>query len=303
MKKSDTPVTAVIPKHVDNSWIMFIKDALLDISNFNIITLPHPIQGKSAKYCLDSVNNKIYEITTFDEPHRSWFIGEMVKSDGSIQMVTPINPLFLVLPRLKEQCSNRAVPLEDLLSEKGYDKILNFVSNLDTIGDLKGPPDLKAYKYNEEKTLSWLKNKVCRLSKLLRHKNIHVTSGATSATFVSSNINNGSIDEQFYLKYAFGMISQYLQDDILELLEKRFDFKPDLIESIGKKRKSEFEDNYSSKRNKCEPFHMDIKPNGSQLSAKNVNEVKKEKPLTTKEKARQKAASGTKTISSFFAKK
>lgn len=54
---------------------------------------------------------------------------------------------------------------------------------------------MKAYKYNEEKTMTWLEYRVRRLSKLLRQKNIHVTSGATSATFVTSNISNDNIDE------------------------------------------------------------------------------------------------------------
>lgn len=44
---------------------------------------------------------------------------------------------FAVLPRLKQQCSNKAVPLEDLLSEKGFDKVLHFVNNLDDVADLK----------------------------------------------------------------------------------------------------------------------------------------------------------------------
>ncbi|XP_075978827.1 ribonuclease H2 subunit B [Anticarsia gemmatalis] len=303
-RKSETPVATVAAakKRIENSWTMFVKDSLLVNSNFSIITLPHPGTGKPAKYCLDDENNKIYEIVTFDEPHRSWFVGETVKSDGSVQMVTLVNPLFLVLPRLKEQCVNRAIPLEDLLSEKGYDKILDFVPNLDNIGDLKGPADMKAYKYNEEKTLTWLEDRVRRTAKVLRQKNIHVTSGATSATFVTSNIKNDNIDEEFYLKYAFGMVSEYLQDDIIELLEKRFDFKPDLIETIGNKRKSEIENIEPSKRIKCEP-DVDVKQNGFDFSDKSFSEVKKEKPLTAKEKARQKAASGTKTISSFFTKK
>lgn len=42
-----------------------------------------------------------------------------------------------MLPRLKDLCSDRAMPLEDMLSEKGYDKILDFIDNLDSIGDLK----------------------------------------------------------------------------------------------------------------------------------------------------------------------
>lgn len=54
---------------------------------------------------------------------------------------------------------------------------------------------MKAYKYNEEKTLTWLEGRVKTLAKLLKEKNIHVTSGAISATFVASNIKNDQIEE------------------------------------------------------------------------------------------------------------
>ncbi|KAL0849956.1 hypothetical protein ABMA28_011879 [Loxostege sticticalis] len=302
--KLPTDKTNISPpksKRVENSWMFLLKESLFENDNFTIISLPHPATGKPAKYCLDDVNSKMYEVVSFNEPYRSWFIDETVKSDGSVMLVTPINPVFLVLPRLKEHCSNRAMPLEDLLSEKGYDKILDFIGTLENIGDLKGSPDMKAYKYNEEKTLNWLRERVRKLSKVLRQKNIHVTSGAASATFVTSNIANDTVDEEFYLKYACGIVSEYLPEDLAELLEKQFDFKPDLIESVGKKRKSEVDLNGTNKKIKNEPdcdvLESITSPNNS------FSEVKKEKPLTAKEKARQKAASGTKTISSFFTKK
>lgn len=44
---------------------------------------------------------------------------------------------FSVLPRLKKQCSDRAIPLDDLLSEKGFDNMNDFVTNLSSIADLK----------------------------------------------------------------------------------------------------------------------------------------------------------------------
>ena len=49
---------------------------------------------------------------------------------------------------------------------------------------------MKAYKYNEEKTMTWLEGRVRRLAKVLREKNIHVSSGAVSATFVSSSLKD-----------------------------------------------------------------------------------------------------------------
>ncbi|XP_045505904.1 ribonuclease H2 subunit B [Colias croceus] len=302
-QKNSSPATGPITKRIENSWIMLIKDSLFKNNSFTIISLPHPAHGSLTRYCLDEENKKVYEIVTFNEPYRSWFIDETVKSDGSIMLVTPVNPLFLVLPRLRDQCNSRAVPLDDLLSEKGFDKLINFIGNvLDNVGDLKGSSEMKAYKYNEEKTLNWLKSRVLKLSTVLKEKNLHVTSGATSATFVASTLTNDSVDEEFYLKYAHGIISEYLQDDLVELLEKQFDFKAELIETIGKKRKSDASELIQShKKIKSEPNEdMDVKP--SDLSF-NSSEIKKQKPLTAKEKARQKAASGTKTISAFFTKK
>ncbi|KAM3966848.1 ribonuclease H2 subunit B [Aphomia sociella] len=301
LKKSKSSESPIKTKRIESSWVLLINESLFENNNFTIISLPHPAHGKPAKYCLDNKNSKIYELVNFSEPYRSWFLGDTVKSDGNLLMLTPINPLFLVLSRLKEECTNRAVPLEDLLSGKDYSKILDFATNLDMIGDLKGPVDMKACKYNQDKTLTWLEGRVQKLAKVLREKNVHVTSGAASATFVASNIGNDTIDEEFYLKYAHGMVSEYLQDELVQLLEKRFNFKSDLIESVGKKRKSEATDiNDANKRIKQESPEINENVNSMNES---YTEVKKEKSLSAKEKARQKAASGTKTISSFFTKK
>ncbi|XP_030027675.2 ribonuclease H2 subunit B [Manduca sexta] len=301
--KEAAQTNKVIYKRVENSWVLLVRDSLLENNNFSIVTLPHPAHSQPSKYCLDDNQKKIFEVVTFKEPHRSWFIGDTVKSDGSLQILTPINPLFLVLPRLREQCSDKAIPLEDLLSEKGFNRILDYVPQMDSIADLKGPPDLKAYKYNEEKTLNWLEERVRKLSGVLREKNIHVTSGAVSATFVTSKLENDNIDEEFYLRYAHGVISEYIQDDLMQSLEKRFNFKPELIETIGHKRKSE-EESDSKKEVKKIKREKSEAVSTNELAYSQVSpEVKKPKTLTSKEKARQKAASGTKTISSFFMKK
>ncbi|XP_038209555.1 ribonuclease H2 subunit B [Zerene cesonia] len=165
-----------------------------------------------------------------------------------------------------------------------------------------GSSDLKAYKYNEVKTIQWLKNRVHKLSTVLKEKNLHVTSGATSATFVASTLTNDSVDEEFYLKYAHGIISEYLQDDLVELLEKQFDFKAELIETIGKKRKSDASELIESHKKIKSELKEETDDKLSDFSFSST-EIKKPKPLSAKEKARQKAASGSKTISAFFTKK
>lgn len=95
-------------------------------------------------------------------------------------------------------------------------------------------------------------------------------------------------------------MAEYLEEDIVKLLENKFDFKAEVIEYIGNKRKSEVDTEDTNKKIKLEPngeSEVKFSPNNS------IMEVKKQKPLTAKEKARQKAANNTKTISSFFSKK
>lgn len=301
--KTKEQLNTPIAKRVENTWILLAKESLLQNKNFRFISLPHPATGKLTKYCLEDVTNKMFEVVTYNEPHRSWFIGETVKSDPSMQILTPINPLFLILPKVKSQCTSKAVPLEDLLSDKGYDQIVNTVKDLEKIADRKGPVELKAYKYNEEKTYKWLEDRIRNLAKVLKEKNLHVTAGAVSATFVSSNLNNVEIEEEFYLKYAHGLLSEYLQEEFVQNLEKRLNFRPELIETIGMKRKSEINDLHeNTKKIKLENSSLEEVVSESTFT-QSFTENKKNKTLSAKEKARQKAASGMKTISSFFTKK
>lgn len=104
---------------------------------------------------------------------------------------------------------------------------------------------------------------------------------------------------EFYLKYAHGMISEYVSEDLADLLEKRFEFKPELVESLGKKRQSEASEQNEKKKIKLEPSGNSFQEN----IPSNIGDAKKQTPLSAKEKARLKAASGTKTLSAFFTKK
>lgn len=62
----------------------------------------------------------------------------------------------------------------------------------------QGPAELKAYKYNEDKTLNFLESKVRILAKYINDKNFNVTSGSTAATFICSSLSNASIDEGIF---------------------------------------------------------------------------------------------------------
>ncbi|GBP41590.1 Ribonuclease H2 subunit B [Eumeta japonica] len=300
-KSVASPENNRIVKKTENSWILLAKETLFENKSFVIISLPHPATENLVNYCLDEKLKKMYEIVTYDEPYRSWFIGETVKSDGSIQILTPINPLFVILPLLRKECISRAVPLDDLLSEKNFDKIIDYISDIDKIADLKASADVKAYKYNEEKTLNWLESRVRKLAKVLRHKNIHVTTGSMSSTFVSSNINNDDIDEEFYIKYGYELISEYIQDDLMEVLKKRFNFQPTTTETLNKKRKLENTQDTNNSIKKIKPTN-NIEEIENVVCTPIVEMIEPKKTtVRAKEKARQKAATGTKNVRHLFA--
>lgn len=61
----------------------------------DVVNLRHPSTGESAVFLFSPTNNSVQEVITFDGGRRSWFIDDVVKSDGKMQLSTPIDPIFL----------------------------------------------------------------------------------------------------------------------------------------------------------------------------------------------------------------
>jgi len=53
-----------------------------------------------------------------------------------------------------------------------------------------GDEELNAYRYNEEKTLSWLQRRAERVAETLKQRGVHVSGGSISANFVRSAAEN-----------------------------------------------------------------------------------------------------------------
>lgn len=86
--------------------------------------------------------------------------------------------------------------------------------------------------------MSWLKKKTERVAEILKQKNIHVTGGgAISASFVKSSRGETS-DSESYLRYAHGIVSEYLMDDLSQKLLKFLNLPEEPQNSQGQKRKS-----------------------------------------------------------------
>lgn len=161
----------------------------------------------------------------------------------------------------------------------------------------KGDDDLNAFKYNEEKTLTWLQKKTERVAEILKQKNIHVTAGAASATFVKSSKVEQS--DEAYLRYAHGIISEYLMDDLSSKLLKQLALPEESPQNTCNKRKSISNLPTDAKKVK----HSESPPKAGILDLSKSESKPKVSILTAKEKARAKAATSSKNISSFFKKK
>lgn len=162
---------------------------------------------------------------------------------------------------------------------------------------IQGDEELNAFKYNEEKTLSWLKKKTEKVAEILQQKNIHVTSGgAVSATFINSS--RDILDNNIYLRYAHGIVSEYLMDNLSQKLLKYLSLPEDIQ---GVKRKSLVVLGHDAKKAKIEEKNKNVIPNILELTKPDVKPMKS--TISSKEMGRLKAASGNKTISSYFRKK
>ncbi|XP_077294105.1 ribonuclease H2 subunit B [Arctopsyche grandis] len=293
--------------NVESSRIFLSKDDL-ENSQSSIISLIHPGHNKKTKFVINKTTKKLYEIQIFNNPCRSWLIDETLIKDGNMYVCTPIDPLFIVLPHLKEHCAQRAVPLDHILessADRDLSQIFGLIKDINALGDLKGPSNLNAYKYNEEKCLQWLESKVQKVVNVLRKKKVHVKPGSVSATFVISSIEEDVADKDHYLKYAFGIVSEYLNEDFCQLLFEKLNLE---VETNSSKRKSVDDSPIEAKKakidSKSEVTADYVKSDYFNDNLKSMSDKKpKTVVLSAKEKQRQKAATGSKNITAFFSKK
>lgn len=85
-----------------------------------LLNFRNPGTGTCSKYIFHEKTNEFFELLKFNEPFRTWFIGEIVTNDGCIYLSPPIDPLFLLLHYVQNQASEKFVPLEHILVDEAY---------------------------------------------------------------------------------------------------------------------------------------------------------------------------------------
>lgn len=198
-------------------YICIMKQFDIDPSSSEkpvIVKLRHPRTRDSALF-LFSPNNKIVEeIMLFgDDKPRSLFVDDRVISDGKIYFSTEIDPMFLVLPYIENNCNTRWNYLDSVLTDPDFPdtkRLLN-CTRLNQIHQIAGIKDLgggkKLYMYNEWKTLKWLEKKVTRIQLALKARNV-------TGLEISSSVDE---DEKYKIG-AFHMVGNYLSERLQKTL-------------------------------------------------------------------------------------
>ena len=271
----------------------------LDTEGVKVLKLKHPKTGAGACFLYNKSSKTLCELLSYNEEHRSWFIGEKVVRDGRMMVATPVNPLYLALPYLSG--SERLVPLDQMLSDQEFPETEDILletlteTRLGLVSDSKGSRDLNVWRYNEEKTLTWLEGKVRALAEVFEKSSEDTSGGASSSIYRA-----GSGDHEDYLRYALGVVQEYLDAGLSEKLETKLALPKVETKSGGNKRLSslEIEDDENTPRKKAKLEGPIEDYSKSYKKAEVKEEVK-----GAKDKALAKSAKGTKNIMSFFGKK
>ncbi|KAF9287205.1 hypothetical protein BGZ68_002097 [Mortierella alpina] len=135
------------------------------------ILLPNPSSGLPSRYVIQ--DGQLYELQASDsEGLRSWFIEDTVQSDGSLYLITPMDPVFMFIPildimRKKTQgTEGRFLILEDIFESDQYASLRQLIQlqhierYLRLVCEVRDSSALKTFRLEDAKVMSWLKRKV-----------------------------------------------------------------------------------------------------------------------------------------------
>ncbi|XP_028993522.1 ribonuclease H2 subunit B isoform X2 [Betta splendens] len=216
------------PNVHNDSWVVIAADSVIDPQTHGsdpaFVRLRNPSTDGASLYVLASGDAQLYEVKAFEEDLHSWFVGQTVQRDGKLLFVTPMDPLYLILPYLvKCGKEGKFQPVDQVVMDEEFPacsrllRCTRSLASLHHIAEEKEVGSLKFHRYSEEKTMNWLKKKVERTVVALRNRNISVGEGVKSTTYVRVKSESDYCEED-YLRYGHGLISEYISEDLSKAL-------------------------------------------------------------------------------------
>ncbi|KAG0063335.1 Ribonuclease H2 subunit B [Linnemannia elongata] len=269
-----------VPAHADNPISML---------------LPCPSSGLPARYVIQ--DGGLYEMQMVDsEGLRSWFVGDTIQSDGALYLITPYDPVFMLIPILDAMrqktadnegkflllegifgsCSDQYPSMRHLADLKNIDKYLTLVCDVRVAA-------MKTYRLDDEKVMGWLKKKV----------EIFVRKFGSIPALVDSIAYTESLPEvcrtEAITQSALKIVSANLSDSWATKLSDNYQF-PELDKLESRTQLPSISD-----YGKRSGMDLDDEPR--------AKEVKKPKMSVGQRKLAKASTAGMKPMTSFFAKK
>lgn len=240
-----------------NSRIIFINK--LDdrsISRLKVVVLPHPKDASPIAYLFDS--RDLYEFQSIQpRKYGSWFVNQRVLSQNGYFLGSKFNICYLCLPYLRKHGS-RFSPIDQILAPlHAYDRLeLNqkhylLLHEVCDVNDELGE-DMILYRYNEGKTLDWLKRRVEATAKTIAQKRIQRAAAQSSSKNFNLSLQSSSVSADISSKSEVGdedrilaiqIIADYLEDDLIDKLLGNYKYEKSLLQSkvSTTKRKADWE--------------------------------------------------------------
>ncbi|XP_050421797.1 ribonuclease H2 subunit B isoform X2 [Adelges cooleyi] len=270
----------------DDDRLFILPDKLLNNQNGDarFIKLRHPQTGDLSIFLYSEQDKVLSQIRSLPLSHRSFFKGDEVIPINKIDFVSPVDPLFLILPYLIKS-SSMFSPLDQILIDEELPELNTLLMNLSKIANVKSIinkkecGDLELWQLNENNMMKLLNNKVEKVAKVLIDKQINVNPNAAVSTTFKLSVNLQATEEQ-YKRYAFSIVSEYLPVSVQTALLGYLGL-PEKVEN--NKRKADDSKTAENKK---------VKHSEPEYSEKTYKVEKVVTPKqTAKDKALQKAAS------------
>ena len=218
-------------------------------------------------------------------------------------MITHVDPLYLLLPFLIQN-QDRYRSLVDLLSVcNSYHILVKSIENnnidVSVIADVKENDNIFYFKYNEDKTLNWLKFKIKLIVDVLKKLNISVSNRSDKVIGFDSG-RKVEIENICYLKYAIDLINLYIEKPLGDKLSLALNIEYNSLntavstnENVINKKRSITEANEEPTENYYQ----------QPVQIQNESSTKKSKMSRSIQQLMKVDKTGMKSISSYFSKK
>lgn len=265
---------------------------------WQIIQLPDPHSGEMARYAIRG--DRLLEVHKVDPSSpRSWFIGNSVQQDGSLHVMSPIDPLFILIPILDKarrkttESDGVYLPISDLaetfpaaLELCRVLSLSSVTSRIASLCDVQScGSDILVYRLSDEKVITWLKSRVDKI--VDKFESLRVLK-RLSSKYTSIPSDDARLQMLVRHRIALQVIDDYLNDAWSERLSGVYDF-------------TEVENLQKTAETTHAPGSIDY---GRKASGESGEEpaAKKKKLTPAQQKLAKANTKGMKSIQSFFAK-